>query len=294
MTDTAYTEGVVIGAASNRVIERFKNYFDGSGSDTGFISVNDIVIVPGFNSRNFNLPENRAHLDDLKAKIVAYGGIHTPIKVAFDNGTKTVELIGGECRYRAVKELNEEAGEEKYLILAASVPRSKVQSEADRIELSLSDNSGKPFSQWEIGTDYEKLRVLGRGVAYIATKYNLSERYVRDAIDLADASDDIKIALSKGEITVAVALKAIRNSGSNAGQVIAAQVATAKAAGTGKVIAKYTKRTDVVKVPVELLKEVAKLFQDYELGNQVLQAKIEALIPSNDTTGTAAKTLEEF
>jgi ParB-like chromosome segregation protein Spo0J len=289
------TIDTVIGTASGREIERFKNYFDGSGGDTGFISVNDIYVMPGFNARNFNLPENRKHLDNLKVQIAAHGGTHTPIKVAFDNGTKRVELIGGESRYRAVKELNAEAGEEKYLILAMAVARSKVATAADRTELSLSDNSGKPFSQWEVGSDYEKLVTAGRSIEYIAKRFNISDRYVRDAIDLVPAADEIKVALSNGDITVAVALKAIRNKGSQAAAVIQQQITAAKASGTGKVVAQYTKRAQVTKVPNELILDLHKTLNKYGDKTLVkLAQRLEEFLPIDRSQGNAAKDLDTF
>jgi ParB-like chromosome segregation protein Spo0J len=293
------TEKQVIGAASGREIERFKNYFDGSGGDTGFISVNDIIVQKGFNSRNFKLPENRAHLDSLKVEIAAYGGVHTPIKVKFDHETKQVILVDGESRYLAVKELNAEAGEEKYLMLATAAPKSKVGTEADMLELSLSANTGKPFSQWEVGTAYEKLTVAGRSVETIAKRFAKSERYVRDAIDLAPAPDAIKIALSNGEITVAVALKALRKDGGKAVETIAKAVTEQKAKGGGKVKAGYVKRAQITKVPNDFLARLHKHFSsqyDFAGDNkaQKLIAELEGYLPADKAAGQASKQLENF
>lgn len=290
---TTAIETPVIGAASGREITRFKNYFEGTGGDTGYIAVEDIYVQPGFNARNFALPENRAHLDALKADIVAYGGIHTPIKVAFDPGSKAVELVDGESRYRAVKELNAEG--HSFLILATAAPRSKVTDPIERVILSLSANTGKPFAQWEVGSAYEKLQLAGWSIATIAQRFNKSERYVRDAIDLAPAPEDIKVALSKGEITVAVALKAIRRNGSQASTVISQAVATAKANGTGKVVAGYVKRAEVTKVPNDLLRKLhATLSQYSDKPLAKLAEELAEFLPGDKAQGKAAKELDTF
>jgi hypothetical protein len=59
-----------------------------------------IAVEDGHNPRDYNIPENRAHLDDLKASIRENGTI-SPLWVRYDAERRAAVLVDGECRLRA-------------------------------------------------------------------------------------------------------------------------------------------------------------------------------------------------
>ena len=115
----------------------------GSRKDSIVIDPRLIVIEEGHNPRNFSLPENRAHLDELKASIAEHG-VLAPLWVRWEASTKQPVLVDGETRLRATLELIAEGVDIK------SVPTIQVSAanEADRLVLALTANTGKPLSQW--------------------------------------------------------------------------------------------------------------------------------------------------
>ena len=62
-----------------------------------------IDIEPGFNARDYTLPENRAHLDRLKLLIVAAGRVNEPITVRLNRETGRATVVDGECRLRSTR-----------------------------------------------------------------------------------------------------------------------------------------------------------------------------------------------
>lgn len=185
-----------------------------------------IRIEPSFNCRNYRLPENHAHLDELKISISKVG-VQVPLLVRFDAATKQAILVDGECRLRAVLELIREG------VTIPSVPVIQVpgNNEADRLILSLTANTGKPLSQWEAGKGFQRLIGLGYDVAGIADKLGYQERYVARALELADAPDDVKVLLSERAVTPSLAIYHLRTKGTKAGEALREDADRAKAAG---------------------------------------------------------------
>ena len=94
-----------------------------------------ICVEEGHNPRNYSLPENRAHLDELKRSI-AQIGVQIPLLVRFDvpspGEKKTAILLDGECRLRAVLELIAEGME----IRSVPVIQVEGKSETERLLLA--------------------------------------------------------------------------------------------------------------------------------------------------------------
>ena len=78
--------------------------------DVMLIPPSVIKVDPNHNPRDYRLKENRDHLDDLKRKIKAAGGVIRALECRWDffspNDTvKSVIVVDGECRLRASLEL---------------------------------------------------------------------------------------------------------------------------------------------------------------------------------------------
>lgn len=200
-----------------------------SARDQLMIDPRIIKTEKGHNPRDFTLPENREHLDSLKTSIAAMGTLQ-PLFIRYDPGTQSAILVDGECRLRANLELIKEGHEIK------SVPTIQVQggNEAERLMVALTANTGKGFSQWELGTSVRKLQAFGWTVEDIATKMGKSVRFLNDAIQLSDTPQDVKRLLSEGSVTPALALSHARKSGDQAGVTLRKAMEEAKAKGKKK------------------------------------------------------------
>lgn len=231
-------------AISKKPITRLRDLKSGV-RDSIWLDPRIIVIEPDHNPRNFNLPENRAAIDALKASIRIHGTLQ-PLWVRFDSATRQAVLVDGETRLRANLELIEEGVE------IDSIPTIQVSAnnEADRLILSLTANTGKPLSQWESGVAYLKLRNFGWSDEKIAERMGQTVHFIKRAIDLSDAPEEMKILLSKRAVTPALAAQLIRDHGSNA-----ARVARDKGAGVGKPLKREKKVGGVAKAISMLLDE---------------------------------------
>jgi ParB-like chromosome segregation protein Spo0J len=201
-----------------------------------------IHIREGWNPRNYALPENRLHLDNLKKLITAVdedgvpAGVQKPLEVQWDvvdgSPVKVPILIDGECRLRAVLELIDEGCEIK-TVPVMQVPGA---APANMLLRALTANSGKSLSKWELGVAYKRLANFGWPSSLIANRNAVSEKFVKEAIELTDAPAEIKQMLSTLAVTPAAALNEIHRHGSNASFILRAKIeeARAKSKRTGK------------------------------------------------------------
>lgn len=188
------------------------------------IAPKNIIIEAGHNYRDFRLPENMAHLEKLKRSIKKRG-VRVPLLVRWDAATRQAFLVDGECRLRACLALIEEG------VDIISVPTIQVpgNNEKDRIIESLTSNTGKPPTKWEAGTAYQRLLNFGETIETIAEMTGETPRYVKEAVELSDAPDEVKKLLGERVVTPALALKHVRESGSAAGKTLKAVVVKARA-----------------------------------------------------------------
>lgn len=197
------------------------------------IPANCIKVEKGHNPRNYDLPENRAHLDELKASI-RHVGTQVPLLVRFDTGTGQAILVDGECRLRANLELINEGCD----IRGVPVIQVPGGNEADRLVLALTANTGKPLSKWEIGAAFQRLINFGWSNDDIAAKMGYAKRYVTEALELSDAPMEIKSLLSQQAVTPSLAISEIRKNGSGAVLTLRAAAESAKPGRNGHKIAR--------------------------------------------------------
>jgi ParB-like chromosome segregation protein Spo0J len=184
----------------------------GQRRDYQMIDPRTIDIEPGFNARDYTLPENRAHLDRLKLLIIEAGRVNDPIIVRLNRETGRAIVIDGECRLRAVLEL---IAENVYPFTEADMPCYPAppgsDDEATRRFASLYANEGKSFSKWELGRGYQALFDLNISLTTIAKKTANSESFIRECIDLSNAPDELKQLLSSQAVSPAEAIRVVRS-----------------------------------------------------------------------------------
>jgi ParB-like chromosome segregation protein Spo0J len=183
----------------------------GQRRDFQMIDPRLIDIEPGFNARDYTLPENRAHLDRLKV-LIARDGIQQPITVRLNRETGRATVVNGECRLRAVLELIAEGHE---ILSMADMPCYPAPAGSDdpirRRFASLNANEGKPFSMWELGRGYQDLFDQNVSLQKIAEGTANTVAFVKEAMELSNAPDEVKQLLSSQAVTPAEVKRILRS-----------------------------------------------------------------------------------
>jgi ParB-like chromosome segregation protein Spo0J len=190
-----------------------------------------IDIEKDFNPRRYDLPENRAHLDELKRSISEIGLIQ-PLIVRFNRETGRATVVDGESRLRSIMELIDEGHP---ILSEADIPCFPApqgsNDEAGRLLTAITANTGKPLSKWELGGAFQRLFDFGLSPEKIMGRTGYTERFIREAMELADAPQEIKELLSAAAVTPSLALATIRANGSDAAAVLKQRVEVAKVNG---------------------------------------------------------------
>ena len=209
---------------STKRVTRLKDL--GQARDAIWLDPRIILIDDHFNPRDYNLPENHAHLDALKRSIKENGTL-VPLLVRYDAERKAAVLVDGECRLRANLELINEG------VDIAKVPTTQVQgnNEVNRLITAISANTGKPLSKWELGGAFQRLYNKGLSHEEISTKTGYLVAFIVQCIELADAPDEVKQLLSSQAVSPALALAELRANGAAAVQTLQTIATEHKATG---------------------------------------------------------------
>ena len=89
----------------------------------------------------------------------------------------------------------------------------------------------KPSTKWEHGKAFQRFKNDGWSESEIAASSSFKERYIREAIELHNASHDVKVLLSESKVSPAAALAEVRKSGKEAGEVLRQRLQEAQASG---------------------------------------------------------------
>ncbi len=209
------------------------------------IETEKFEIEKGHNPRNYELPENRAHLDRLKLTIAKYG-VETPVKVRF-SGEKII-IVDGECRWRSCMEILAEDPNNEFV---KTIPATQEDgNEIERLRLAFTSNDGKPLSEWELGNGYKRFIKMGKDVKWIAEELGVTEKNVNTCIELSNAPMAVQEMLSNLSVTPAAAVHAVRVHGDNASFVLKQKVEEAKQRTAEKPAAKKKGKTPAAPKPV--------------------------------------------
>ena len=170
----------------------------------------DVQIKANWNVRDMKSPAVRDHINGIKESIrqrIADGlpGLIKPIEVTYDRGTGVTDLVDGECRLTACRELWDEG-------LEVYVASKVVEGSDDQLfATALASNSGRAYTDVEIA---EGIRRLNVGQLWSPTKIARHIcrplRYVTDALALAGVPEEAKQLLNEGAVTKDAVLHAVK------------------------------------------------------------------------------------
>lgn len=223
--ETTVPEDGAVHETTNKNVTRLRD-LRLSARDQFMIDPRIIVVEDGHNPRDYNIPENRAHLDDLKASIRENGTI-SPLWVRYDAERRAAVLVDCECRLRANLELIAE-GVEIEAVPCIQVPGG---NEPDRLLLAVVANQNKPLSELELGGAFRKLFNFGWAIDKIAKKSGQSVSFINRSLELADAPQAVQEMVKQQEVTPALAISEVRKNGAKAVETLKAKATEARAKG---------------------------------------------------------------
>jgi hypothetical protein len=168
---------------------------------------------PGFGGRDFETPENKAHIESLKASIMVVGVLN-PIAVWHDKIADALIPVDGECRLRAVMLAIEDGADIKTI---PAIPIARASNAADRIVEQLTRNTGKRYGPLEMAGMVKKLEAFGWKRQEIANKLGMSAQNVANLLDGAAMPEAAQELVRSGEVSFTAARKTIEAEGPTEG-----------------------------------------------------------------------------
>jgi hypothetical protein len=244
-------EGAQLALGGVRTIERFRDAkFVRIGDDGQLVAAKNgqrdlinvdprVITVREGNPRDFSTIAADDEEEAWLHESIRASGVMQPLWVSWDNGAKVLYLEDGERRLRHVLRLIDEG----VPIRTVPVIRVEAKDPAKRLLQKVTANMGRRLSQWEHGNAFRQLRAYGWTDEEIVAKSGFKARYVREAVELADAPERVKQMLAAEDIKPALALQTLRREGEGATETLELAAGKAKAEG------KKTATTATVREP---------------------------------------------
>jgi len=244
-------------------------------SDVFHISPAELQVKPGWNSRNLNDAENKAHIESLKMSIREVG-VLKPLSV-FREGDKTY-ISDGHCRHAAVLELLSEG------IEIATVPvttEGRGANEADALLKQALD--GKPKTAFELGFIFKRLLGYGWTEEQIAARSGKGIQSVRTSLELQSAPNEVQKMVASGRVSPTLAVQRLAKEGEAAVKTLADAIDTAAQQGKTHATAQHIGATPQAPRKARLtqvaeLIEAAEIIESEEDWNDVDMADKVALL----------------
>lgn len=196
-------------------------------ADAMKIQLDDIFEEAGFNLRQEG-EDLEASINALAAHILA-GGIVPALEVRPRPGGG-VFVVDGHRRRRAFIKAREAGAPIEWVSVVAFTG-----NDADRVARIITSAEGRALTPLEVAKGYKRLAAFGLTPDEIAAKVNKTRQHVDQLLILANANTDVQQMVAAGGVSAAIAVKAARQHGEGAGQVLQKELDKAKAAGKGKV-----------------------------------------------------------
>ena len=130
---------------------------------------------PGFNARDFTLPENLEHVEDLRRSI-AVQGVLNPVRVRLSDDKSEVWLTDGESRWRAAMSAIAAGSEIKAI---PYIVEGRRQSTEERIVNLVVSNTGKRLSPLETLDVANRLKGFKWSDREVAQRLGLTPSYLQ-------------------------------------------------------------------------------------------------------------------
>ena len=228
-----------------------------SSRDLWQVPLDKLNVIDGFNVR-VDRAEHKAHLQSLVDSIMANGFYQNkPLSgyVALEDGEQVIYVTDGHCRLEAATEAVRLGAEIKALPVVVSPKGTSVE---DLTVGLVTNNSGHPLTQYEIGIVCKRLVGFGWDEKEIGKRLGMPASRIRDLLDLVGAPASVRDAVADGAVSATQAISTIKQHGAKAGEVLQAGIAQAKAKGKKKATRKHIESKPTYRSVVVALLEWAK------------------------------------
>lgn len=225
-------------------------------SDVFHVAPSELQVKAGWNCRNLNDADNKAHVASLKMSIREVG-VQEPLSVFREGDTTYVS--DGHCRLAAVLELLSEGVE------IATVPvktEGRGASEADAVLRQALD--GKPKTAFELGIIFKRLMGYGWTEEQIAAKSGKGIQSVRMSLELQAAPAPVLKMVASGRVAPTLAVQVLAKEGENAAKVLSDAVDTAAQQGKTHATAQHIGSTPTAPRKARLT-QVSEIIEKCEL-----------------------------
>lgn len=198
-------------------------------SDVFKIDPRELHVKKDWNVRDWDLQENKDHIEQLAQSIMAVG-VKQPLTVVWQDNKAWID--DGECRYRACMLAIERGAPLK------RVPCIAADRHADIVERRFNRyiaNTGKQFNQLETAKDFKYFLDQGWSQEDIAKKAGLSQGRVSQILATLTMPAPVKAMVAAGTVSMGLAVQVHREHGEGATAVLQEGVEAAKADGVAKV-----------------------------------------------------------
>lgn len=205
------------------------------GGDTFLFDPEKIKEIPGYNARDMDSEETKAHIRKMADAIHAGGTVNfPPITVGQKDGE--IFLYAGYCRRRAFLLAKQEGAPIKGILAIANN-----QKEDERVLDLLNSNDGLPLTPLEKANVVKRLLSFGWTAAEISKRRGVSLGTINNLIALLDAPGEIKEMVKSGEVSATLAVNTIRSEKEDAADKLNDAIEVAKANGKKKATVKHLK-----------------------------------------------------
>lgn len=213
---------------------RLKELAVGRGGDSFIFDPEMIEERPGYNVRDMDSEETRAHIRKMADSIHAGGtAAFPPITVCQEDGK--IYVIAGYCRRRAFILAKQEGAPIKGILAIANT-----QKEDERTLDLLNSNDGLPLTPLEKAKAVQRLISFQWTVAEIARRRGVSSQSISNLLCLLESPPEVVRLVEEGKVSATLAVDTVRKKGALfAGKELAGAVEKAKASGKGKATLKH-------------------------------------------------------
>ncbi|MBB4126268.1 ParB/RepB/Spo0J family partition protein [Xanthomonas translucens] len=194
--------------------------------------IEDIHEEPGFNLRDEQAvdADGVSFEESIKqlADYIRAGGILPPLEVR-PRAEGGVFLVDGHRRWRAYQLVKDEIADAKGELWLSVV--QFVGNDAHRTARIITSQQGRKLSALELARGYARLAAFDWSPEDIAARVGKTRQHVDQMLILARANSDVQILVREGAVAPTAAIETVRHHGEEAGAVLAAAVAKAKAVG---------------------------------------------------------------
>ncbi len=194
--------------------------------------IEDIHEEPGFNLRDEQAVDADGVSFEESIKLLAdyirAGGILPPLEVR-PRAEGGVYVVDGHRRRRAYLQAQDVVRDASGELWLAVVPF--LGNNAERTARIITSQQGRKLSALELARGYARLAAFDWSPEEIAAHVGKTRQHVDQMLILARANSDVQALVREGAVAATAAIETVRHHGEDAGGMLAAAVAKAKAAG---------------------------------------------------------------